>query len=447
MQNYLQEHHEHAIYTILNASDLNEIPFRALNIDLTLLNQTKPELFERLNTRLNIWKEKPKWISALNDAQDAMMKSLLNNSIGEYYTVKSNFPVGFTNLPNTDNRFPHFKNLWSLVQLKGTILKSKERGMKEVTIEYKCRKCKQTMLIHADRLTQFYFKIPYHCTHAGCNGTIYCNDDPNNEEINMKRLIDYQEVTIQIFNKPNKSLMTILVELDEELMESCEVGDRVTICGTFESRSAHRRNDIHNYVLRAASVCVHETQQKMNMDPGELALSARMEYEEALAKNDGDEMRLRDEMVGSVAPELNGLSLVKLGLLLVLCSGGRKPPHAANVESQKLSERERELSHFLMIGDPGVGKSQLLKAASQISVNAIRSVGYAATAAGLTAYCFREGGDSHIEAGSLVKANNGVCCIDEINYMSKEHRASLHEAMESERITIAKGEFRMHIVA
>lgn len=87
----------------------------------------------------------------------------------------------------------------------------------------------------------------------------------------------------------------------------------------------------------------------------------------------------------------------------------------------------------------GMGKSQLLKAASQISTNAVRSVGYAATTAGLTAHCFKEDGEVQIEAGALIKANNGVCCIDEINLMSKEHRGAIHEVMEAQKITFAKG--------
>jgi DNA replicative helicase MCM subunit Mcm2 (Cdc46/Mcm family) len=92
-----------------------------------------------------------------------------------------------------------------------------------------------------------------------------------------------------------------------------------------------------------------------------------------------------------------------------------------------------------MVGDPGLGKSRILAAAAEISTNSVRTVGYSATTAGLTAHCFVEGGESHIEAGALVKANNGVCCIDELNFLSKEHRGSIHEVMEAQKISMAKG--------
>lgn len=85
-----------------------------------------------------------------------------------------------------------------------------------------------------------------------------------------------------------------------------------------------------------------------------------------------------------------------------------------------------------------VGKSQLLKAASVLASNSVRCIGYASTTAGLTAQFFRENNETYIEAGALVKANNGVCCIDEINFMTKEHRGSIHEVMEQQKITMAK---------
>lgn len=146
-------------------------------------------------------------------------------------------------------------------------------------------------------------------------------------------------------------------------------------------------------------------------------------------------------MVKSVAPEIFGLNTIKLGLLVTLCSGGSSSNEG---EFRRSTKKTREIIHLMMVGNPGLGESQLLKAAADLSFNSVRTVGYSTTSAGLIGRVFKEGGENHVEAGALMKANNGICCIDEINMMKPDHLGSIHEAMEHQKVSIAKGKICLH---
>ena len=66
-----------------------------------------------------------------------------------------------------------------------------------------------------------------------------------------------------------------------------------------------------------------------------------------------------------------------------------------------------------MVGDPGLGKSQLLQAVSNVAPRGVYVCGNTTTTSGLTVTLTKESGSSDyaLEAGALVLADKGLCVL------------------------------------
>jgi len=146
-------------------------------------------------------------------------------------------------------------------------------------------------------------------------------------------------------------------------------------------------------------------------------------------------------LVNAMAPSIYGYDKVKEALLLQLMGGVRK--------TRKDGVVSRGDIHTLLIGDPGSGKSALLKRIQLIAPKGRYVAGKGVSGAGITAAVVKDEflkGWS-LEAGALVLANNGICCIDEMDKMSPDDRSSMHEALEQQTVSISKANIQATLLA
>lgn len=113
-----------------------------------------------------------------------------------------------------------------------------------------------------------------------------------------------------------------LIELKNELVGTCFIGDHVTICGTLETRSTKGNMDDHVIVIRAVSVYVHENHHKLAEDMFEIKFTTKDDWQMDLETHNGDEVAVRNQMIESLGREIYGLNNIKHGILVALCSGG-----------------------------------------------------------------------------------------------------------------------------
>ncbi|MBS3052670.1 MAG: minichromosome maintenance protein MCM [Candidatus Aenigmarchaeota archaeon] len=143
--------------------------------------------------------------------------------------------------------------------------------------------------------------------------------------------------------------------------------------------------------------------------------------------------KVYDKLVASLAPTMYGMETVKLSIVLQLFGGVQ--------HFLKDNTRIRGDIHILLIGDPAVGKSQILKLASNMIPRGRYVSGKGVTGAGLTASVIKDEqflGGWVLEAGALVLSNNSIISIDEFEKMEKTDQVAMHEAMSLQQVSIAK---------
>jgi len=354
-------------------------------------------------------------------------------------------------LAKLDVRDIRTKHVGRLLAVEGLIRRVTEVRPKVLRAAFKCERCNTIQYIVQDEV---YLKEPLACDQeaGGCgspagrtrfklmaevleeggivgpsDGAEKRVDNPNS----LSEFIDTQKLEIQESPeglRGGEQPKRLEVYCEDDMTGIVAPGDRIVLNGVLRSRQRGRfsnRLTFFDIFLDVVSI------DHVDKDFAEVEISKEDEKE---IKKLARDKNLRKKIVGAIAPSIFGMEIEKEAIALQLFGGVQKIMNDKN--------RIRGDIHILLVGDPGVAKSQLLSYVAKLAPRGIYASGKSASAAGLTAAAVRsdEFGEGRwtLEAGALVLADNGICCIDELDKMEDKDRDSMHTAMEQQQISVAK---------
>lgn len=317
-----------------------------------------------------------------------------------------------------------------LMFVEGTISKSTDVQPKIEVATYECPDC-------GDEFEQVIpdEEMRAEPTLADCPNSDKQNHGSSNN-VNMdlvmqeSRMEDYQRMQLQEspedMKGDNPKNIDITVTGDD-IAGIATAGQKVTIVGILRVKQRDKKSAVLDRHIEGVNVELEEA----SMEDIEVTEEDIEKIEELSEDPD-----IYEKLAVSVEPTIYGYETERMGAVFQLFSGVKKEfKNAGDIRGN---------IHVLYVGDPGTGKSRILKYMAKLSpTGGIFTSGKGTSSAGITAAAVKDsefGGDDKwtLKAGALVMADQGLACVDELDKMQDNDRSALHEGLEQQQISISK---------
>lgn len=311
------------------------------------------------------------------------------------------------------------RHLSELIQVRGKVESSSRIKSELSEAAFECQRCgTMTYIPQPDSEGQ----EPHECQGCERQGPFRLNAD-------QSEYVDTQTLRIeqQIQGVGDDSdVETIAVRLHDDLVNRVSLGDPVVIAGILKKiRDSKNQFDatIFDKYLEAVSVTATEDDYHITTTEDDKRRIIEL----------SNQPNIHDHVIDSIAPSVHGLQDEKLAIALQLFGGVPK-----NLPD---GTRIRGDLHLLLVGDPGTARTRLLRSASRVAPRAVYANSSQTTEVGLTAAATPSSGNSdpwELKSGVLVMASGGLACLDDFDAFRAEERRPLHEALETQELSISK---------
>lgn len=371
---------------------------RSVVVDYTELEMFDPDLADLLI-------EKPE------EVLKASQKAIKNiDPLGK----NADLNIRFENVRNNIQlKYLRSKYIGKFVAVDGIVRKTDEIRPRIMNALFECRSC---MRLQEVPQTSNLISEPALCQECGGRSFRLLQEESEFMDTQTTKLQEPLE-NLSGGEEPRQ----ISVVLEDDLVDTLTPGDIVRITGTMKTVRDDKTKRFKNYIY---GNYIEPLEQEFE----ELQIS---EEDEEKIKELAADPNVYDKIISSTAPSIQGYREVKEAIALQLFGGS----------SKELEDKTRLRGdiHILIVGDPGIGKSQMLKYVSKLAPRGIYTSGKGTSGVGLTAAAVRdEFGGWSLEAGALVLGDRGNVCVDELDKMRSEDRSAIHEALEQQTISIAK---------
>ncbi len=359
------------------------------------------------------------------------IKNILEERFPEYAVkISDDIRVRIANYPiQRSLRQINAEVIGKMTSVSGMVVRSSEVKPLARNVVYKCPEGHITE-VPLERGLNIY--TPSKCSSEKCAHRDI-RIDPENS-----KFIDFQIVRLQELPEdlpPGQLPHYIDVTIKQDLVDNARPGDRIILTGIVRIEQEQITGTRINSGLHRLRIEGNNIEFLGGRGGKNSRRSEREEIspeEEKIIKSLAKNADVYERLINSFAPHIQGHAIIKESILLLMVGSTQR----VMGDGTKI---RGDINVFL-VGDPGTAKSEMLKFCARLAPRGLYTSGRGSTAAGLTAAVVRDKtGIMMLEAGAVVLGDQGLVCIDEFDKMKPEDRSALHEVMEQQSASIAKG--------